>query len=159
MDTVDKCFQSHIDAEEEFASKRVKAEEDFTKKIEDLRVDGAKNYASTKIRMETEIQELEKYYEEMKALYQLNTEKLDYNLKVLREKKDENNKMLADMTKKERQLSNRLRLLKEEYDKAEKSFKEQNKSLTQDYKRITRQFKELQRKFKHFEKADLDQYN
>lgn len=26
MDTVDKCFQSHIDAEEEFALKRVKAE-------------------------------------------------------------------------------------------------------------------------------------
>lgn len=27
----------------------------------------------------------------MKALYQLNTEKLDYNLKVLKEKKEENN--------------------------------------------------------------------
>lgn len=68
--------------------KKIKAEDDFTKRIEDLRVDGAKNYASTKIRLETEIQELEKYYEEMKALYQLNTEKLDYNLKVLKEKKD-----------------------------------------------------------------------
>lgn len=44
-------------------------------------------YTSTKIRLETDIQELEKYFEEMKALYQLNTEKLDYYLKVLREKK------------------------------------------------------------------------
>lgn len=49
----------------------------------------------------------------MKALYQLNTEKLDYNLKVLREKKDENNRMESEMTKKERILSNKLRALKE----------------------------------------------
>jgi dynein regulatory complex protein 1 len=59
----------------------------------------------------------------MKALYQLNTEKLDYNLKVLREKKDENNRLETEMTKKERFLNNRLRALKDEYDKAEKTFK------------------------------------
>ena len=40
--------------------------------------------------METEIQNLEKCHEDMKALYQLNTEKLDYNLKVLLEKNAEN---------------------------------------------------------------------
>jgi dynein regulatory complex protein 1 len=84
METVDQCFQNHVDAEEQFAAKRMKAEEDFTKKIEDLRVEGAKMYSSTKIRFETDIQTLEKYFEEMKALYQLNTEKLDYYLKVLR---------------------------------------------------------------------------
>lgn len=43
-----------------------------------------------KITMEGEIQNLEKCLEDMKALYILNTEKLDYNLKVLKEKKDEN---------------------------------------------------------------------
>lgn len=42
---------------------------DFTAKIEKLRIDGAKSYAELKISMETEIQNLEKCYEDMKALY------------------------------------------------------------------------------------------
>jgi dynein regulatory complex protein 1 len=42
---------------------------DFTSKIEKLRIDGAKSYAELKISMETEIQNLEKCYEDMKALY------------------------------------------------------------------------------------------
>lgn len=56
-------------------------------------------------------------------------------------------------------LNTKLRNLREEYDRADLSFKDQNKALTTEYKRITRQFKELQRKFKHFEKADLERYN
>lgn len=40
--------------------------------------------------MEGEIQNLQKCLEDMNALYILNTEKLDYNLKVLKEKNDEN---------------------------------------------------------------------
>ena len=74
--------------EQDFAINRKKAEEDFEKKIEELRIEGMQNFTSTKIRMENDIQNLEKCYEEMKALYQLNTEKLDYNLKVLKEKRE-----------------------------------------------------------------------
>ena len=77
----------------------------------------------------------------MKALYQLNTEKLDYNLKVLKEKREENHLNFEDLKKKERILNTKLRNLREEYDKADQSFKDQNKSLTSEYKRITRQFK------------------
>lgn len=74
--------------EQDFAINRKKAEEDFEKKIEELRIEGMQSFTSTKIRMENDIQNLEKCYEEMKALYQLNTEKLDYNLKVLKEKRE-----------------------------------------------------------------------
>ena len=87
-------------------------------------------YTSTKIRMETDIQNLEKCYEEMKALYQLNTEKLDYNLKVLKEKREENHHAHEDLKKKFRILGLKLRGLKDEYDKADLTFKESNKLLT-----------------------------
>ena len=76
--------------ERDFEKNRKNAEEDFEKKIEELRIEGQQIYTSTKIKMENDIQNLEKCYEEMKALYQLNTEKLDYNLKVLKEKREEN---------------------------------------------------------------------
>lgn len=116
-------------------------------------------FTNTKIKMENDIQNLEKCYEEMKALYQLNTEKLDYNLKVLKEKREENHHHHEDYKKRLRMHNLKLRNLREEYDKADQTFKDQNKLLTTEYKRITRQFKELQRKFKHFEKSDLERYN
>ena len=81
-------------------------------------------YTSMKIKMETDIQNLEKCYEEMKALYQLNTEKLDYNLRVLKEKKEENYNLREELRKKERILILKLKNLKDEYDAADLKFKE-----------------------------------
>ena len=78
---------------------------------------------------------------------------------MLKEKREENHHAHEDSKKKFRILGLKLRSLKDEYDKADLTFKESNKLLTTEYKRITRQFKELQRKFKHFEKADLERYN
>ena len=99
--------------EQDFAENRKKAEEDFEKKIDELRIEGMKNYTNTKIRMENDIQNLEKCYEEMKALYQLNTEKLDYNLKVLKEKKDENHQAHEDLRKKLRILNVKFKYLRD----------------------------------------------
>ena len=76
--------------EQKFTVSRKEQEEQFEKAIEKLRIEGMQTYNSTRIKMENDIQNLEKCYEEMKALYQLNTEKLDYNLKLLKEKKEEN---------------------------------------------------------------------
>lgn len=84
---VDECFKKHINMEQSFADDRKKSEEEFERRIEELRIEGMQVYSSLKKKMENDIQNLEKCYEEMKALYQLNTEKLDYNLKVLKEKR------------------------------------------------------------------------
>jgi hypothetical protein len=43
-----------------------------------------------KIRLETDIQNLEQHLETMRATYQLNTEKLEYNYRVLVERDHEN---------------------------------------------------------------------
>jgi len=51
----------------------------------------------------------------MKALYQLNTEKLDYNLKVLKEKHEENTHLYDELKRKDSNLSNRLRKLTKDY--------------------------------------------
>ena len=90
----------------------------------------------------------------MNALYILNTEKLDYNLKVLKEKNDENKSLQEELKRKDGLLQNRLRILTNDYNSQKIEFRKRNKLLTQEYKRITLQFMELQKKFKHFEKAD-----
>lgn len=94
-------FDKHSNMEKRFVEERDEREEEFTRKIETLRIEGAKSYAELKISMETEIQNLEKCYEDMKALYQLNTEKLDYNLKVLREKQEENTHLQDELKRKD----------------------------------------------------------
>jgi dynein regulatory complex protein 1 len=156
---VDDLLNKHIKMENESAENRRRTEDEFVKIIDNLRIQGAKEYSDSKIRIEREIQDLEKCYEEMNALYQLNTEKLEYNLKVLKEKNEENGNNESTLRRKNAYLSQRLATLKKELDRNSLSFKKDNKDLTQNYKRITRQFKELQKKFKHFEKADLDRYS
>ena len=49
--------------EQSFADNRRKAEEEFQKKIEELRIEGMQQYTSMKIKMETDIQNLERCYE------------------------------------------------------------------------------------------------
>lgn len=74
----------------------------------------------------------------MKALYTLNTEKLDYNLIVLKEKHEENQTLQEELKKKEMILNNRLRKSTLHYLEEDKRFRRDNKGLTQVYKRITR---------------------
>ena len=114
-DEVEECFKKHIDMEQSFSLSRRRQEEEFEKAIDKLRVEGMQLYTSTKIKMENDIQNLEKCYEEMKALYQLNTEKLDYNLKILKEKKEENHENHEELKKKESLLNTRYLNLRKQY--------------------------------------------
>ncbi len=112
---IEKLFNDHTDLERKFVEERDQGEEEFIKKIEKLRIDGARSYANMKIGLETDIQNLEKCFEDMKALYQLNAEKLDYNLKVLKEKNDENSHLSDELKRKDQTLNNRLRKLTSDY--------------------------------------------
>jgi len=155
---IDKKSNRHAELEKKIVEDREATEKRNMDEIEKLRIEYAKSYADRKISMETEIQNLEKCLEDMKALYLLNTEKLDYNFKVLKEKDEENTILTNILKNKKRNYSNRLTKARNDYKEIDRKFKQENKALTDEYKRITRQFKELQNKFKHFEKADKDRY-
>jgi len=155
---IEKKSNRHAELEKKIVEDREATEKRNMEEIEKLRIEFAKSYADKKISMETEIQNLEKCFEDMKALYLLNTEKLDYNFKVLKEKDEENTILTNILKNKKRNYTNRLTKARNDYKEIDRKFKQENKSLTEEYKRITRQFKELQIKFKHFEKADKERY-
>jgi len=83
---IDALFKKHRDHEEDYLEKRAALEEEQAKMLEDLRTREANNKQKQKIRLETEMQILEKCMEDMKAVYKLNEEKLEFNLKVLLER-------------------------------------------------------------------------
>jgi dynein regulatory complex protein 1 len=65
----------------------------YMHELEKIKTSEADEQASTKIRLEKEMQTLQKCMEEMKAVYNLNQEKLGFNFKVLREKSQSSNLM------------------------------------------------------------------
>ena len=62
------------------------------------------------------MQILEKCMEDMKAVYRLNEEKLEFNHKVLREREKVNSSTIASLKNKDRRSKEILRTVKEKFD-------------------------------------------
>lgn len=96
------------------------------------------------LRLETDIATLEQHLENMRATYQLNTEKLEYNYRVLVERDHENQ---ATVTQQKRKISRQRDILvnlKQKYNDTDRKYQDDNAKLTDEYRRITEQFKDLQ---------------
>jgi dynein regulatory complex protein 1 len=152
-------FEEHRKLEEQFQQKRADDEENYAKQLEDLRSKDANDQAEQKIKLEKEMQILERCMEDMKAVYRLNEEKLEFNYKVLKEREKVNGMTINSLKTKERRNKDILRTVKEKFDRQSKDFQRDNIKLTDDYKKFTKQFKELQNKFKRFEKSDENRFN
>ncbi|ORX85390.1 hypothetical protein BCR32DRAFT_93378 [Anaeromyces robustus] len=87
----------------------------------------------------------------MRATYQLNTEKLEYNYQVLNKREEENIAILTSQKRKITRLSDVINVLHNKINNQNKQFNQENQSLNEDFKRITDQFKGLQKKFRHFQ--------
>lgn len=105
------------------------------------------------------MQILEKCMEDMKAVYRLNEEKLEFNHKVLKEREKVNSNTISGLKNKDRRNKDILRTVKDKFETQSKNYQKENMKLTEDYKKFTKQFKELQNKFKRFEKSDENRFN
>lgn len=151
---IDDLFKKHQETEEYFLEERTKNEAKYAEELEALRSSEANDQQEQKIKLENELQTLQKCMEDMKAVYKLNEEKLDFNLRVLKEREDHNKAVKTNMTKRLNKLKEKKRSLEIEYNKENVKLKTKNIELTNSYKRITLQFKELQKKFRRFKKSD-----
>eukprot|EP01006_Ploeotia_vitrea_P047123 TRINITY_DN67094_c10_g1_i2.p1 TRINITY_DN67094_c10_g1~~TRINITY_DN67094_c10_g1_i2.p1 ORF type:complete len:652 (+),score=141.45 TRINITY_DN67094_c10_g1_i2:67-2022(+) len=139
-------------------ARREKIEEE-QQKLDHIHENYAEQYNILKMRLQREIQGLEQQLEEMRALYQLNAEKLDYNLRVLGERVKENEKAIQQHKRKLAKLQDVLSGLITKYGDTDKKFQHENNIITEQYRRITEQYKDLQLKYQYFEKADTEKYH
>lgn len=146
------------DKEVEYMESRRKRVEDYENQLQTLRVQDAEEYNMVKIKLETDVQILEQQLQQMKATYQLNQEKLEYNFQVLKKRDEENTITKSQQKRKITRLQDVLNNLKQKLAKQEKQYKEDNQALTDDYKRITEQFRELQKKSRHFQTMDQKKF-
>lgn len=117
-----------------------------------------KKFLDIKINTEIEIQNCEKCHEDMKALYQLNSEKLSYNYKVLVEKNSENSKLKQDLRAKDTEYQDQYKQKSTLYKQRYTTLINTNKNLTKQYTSISRQYKDLHKKYQHFELTDKARY-
>jgi dynein regulatory complex protein 1 len=110
---IDKLFREQELKEEEYVKKREENEENYHTKNKKVKQIKYKEYFDLKLALENEIESHEKCLEDMRAIYTLNSVKLNYNFKVLSEKKDENSVLAETLKKKERYFLN---LLKKKHD-------------------------------------------
>ncbi|XP_019514512.1 PREDICTED: dynein regulatory complex protein 1 [Hipposideros armiger] len=104
------------------------------------------------------IEVLEQQLQQMKATYQLNQEKLEYNYQVLKKRDEESTVIKSQQKRKINHLHDILNNLRSKYAKQVKQFQEENQSLTSDYKRLVIQFKEVQKAMRHFALIDDEKF-
>ena len=102
---------------------------------------------------------LEQQLQQMKATYQLNQEKLEYNYQVLQKREEENVKTKAQQKRKITKLQDVLTNLKKKLIKQVKTFNDENQVLAEEYKRVTDMFNDMQLKSQHFLGVDLKKFH
>ncbi|XP_066929722.1 dynein regulatory complex protein 1-like [Clytia hemisphaerica] len=140
--------------EQEYLELRQKHVENYEEQLNTLRVQDAEEYNMVKIKLETDVQILEQNLQQMKATYQLNQEKLEYNFQVLKKRDEENTITKSQQKRKITRLQDLLNNLKFKLKKQEQQYKDENQAFSDDLKRMTEQYKELQKKFRHFQTTD-----
>ena len=108
--------------------------------------------------LQNHIQVLEQQLEEMRAVYQLNTEKLNYNFQVLKEREKENQTSVDQLKRREKKLAQIVANTKEKFAKSEACKRQKIGVLNDEYNRVSVQYEELKRKFSHFEVTDTQKY-
>ncbi|XP_048793311.1 dynein regulatory complex protein 1 isoform X2 [Lagopus muta] len=142
----------------EYLHARVKKVEEFEKQLNQLRVQDEEEYNSMKIHLESDVQNLERQLQHMKAVYLVNQEKLEYNFQVLKKQDEENTIIRSQQKRKLNRLHSLLNNLRTKLVKQEKQFREENQSLAADCERITGQCKEVQRRMRHFAASDAEKF-
>lgn len=104
------------------------------------------------------MQTLQKCMEDMKAVYRLNEEKLDFNHKVLKDREAVNKNTIEVLKKRQRRMKNILRNVKEKFEIQSKKYVKDNKQMTKEYKKFTKEFLSLQKKYERFEKSDKNRF-
>ncbi|KAG4091746.1 hypothetical protein H8356DRAFT_1430007 [Neocallimastix lanati (nom. inval.)] len=151
INEINELYDIRRQKEEQYEKEKSERVDSQMKSLETLRVNDSDEYTSVKIKLEIDIQVLEQQLQQMRATYQLNTEKLEYNYQVLNKREEENIAILTAQKRKITRLSDIINVLHNKINNQDKQFNQENQSLNEDFKRINEQFKGLQKKFRHFQ--------
>ena len=154
----DEATQKRSEAEMKFMSVREQRLEENEAKLQHLRVRNAEEFNLVKIKLETDIQNLQQQIQQMKATFQLNSEKLEYNFQVLKKRDEENTLTISQQKRRLTRLQDTFNNFRAKLAKQEKTNHSELEALMAEYHKNVQQYKELQHKFKHFQQVDTKRF-
>ncbi|NXP78999.1 DRC1 protein, partial [Ramphastos sulfuratus] len=154
----DKATQAHNTKRLEYLHARMRKVKEFEKQLNQLRAQDEEEYNNMKIRLESDVQNLEKQLQQVKAIYQLNQEKLEYNFLVLKKQDKENTILKSQQKRKINRLYSLLHNLRTKLANQEKQFVEEKESLAAYHESIRGHYKDMQRRMRHFADVDAEKF-
>nr|XP_051699083.1 dynein regulatory complex protein 1 isoform X1 [Oryctolagus cuniculus] len=154
----ERALQAHNAKELEYLINRLKKVEDYEKQLNRQSIWDCEEHNMIKVKLEQDVQILEQQLQQMKAIHQLNREKLEYNFQVLKKRDEENTVIKSQQKRKINRLHDILNNLRSKYARQVKQFQEENQTLASDYRRLVMQFKELQKAKRHFAVTDDEKF-
>lgn len=155
----DKTVGERSGKEKDFLEAREKRIEENEAQIQHLRIRNSEEFNQVKIKLETDIQILQQQIQQMKATFQLNAEKLEYNFQVLKKRDEENTVTISQQKRRITRLQDTLNTLRGKLTKQEKSCQVELHALMEEYRKNTEQYRELQKKVKHFQLTDRRRFH
>ena len=141
-----------------YLKERERRIDDYEQQLQHLRQQNAEEYKRIMMKFEREIQVLQQQIEQMKATFQLNAEKLEYNYHVLKKRDEENMITISQQKRKITKLQDVLTNLRKKLAKQEEQHQIENVNITEEYKKNSQQFADLQKKYKLFQAADAKKF-
>ncbi|GJQ83629.1 hypothetical protein Trydic_g14342 [Trypoxylus dichotomus] len=138
--------------------KKFEQQEDFMIEMNKRRVEHEGKYRDSKIKLENEVEGLQREFERIKTLAIMNSEKLDYNYQILKKREDENliiNSQQKRRINKLQDVINHLRKKNREYDEWTKNEMER---LTREVKKMQKCVVEIEHKAVSLSKANDIKY-
>lgn len=154
----EKIMKERAEKEKDFLEEKERRIERHDADIQYLRVQNAEAFNHIKIKLETDIQALQQQIQQMKATFQLNAEKLEYNFQVLKKRDEENTVTISQQKRRITRLQDTQNNLRIKLKKQEKACKAEMQLLVDEYRKNTEQYRELQKKVKHFQQTDSKRF-
>ena len=158
ISTWDKEMEKRKQVEVEYLKERERRIDDHEQQLQHLRQQNAEEYKKIMMKFEKEIQALQQQIEQMKATFQLNAEKLEYNFHVLKKRDEENMITISQQKRKITKLQDVLTNLRKKLSKQEEQYQVESVAITEEYRKNSQQFADLQKKYKLFQAADAKKF-
>ena len=155
----EKAMHQRAEREKWSLEEREKRIEENEAELQHMRVRHSEEFNRIKVKLETDIQILQQQIQQMKATFQLNAEKLEYNFQVLRKRDEENTVTISHQKRKVTRLQDTLTTQKAKLVKQEKFHHDELQALMEEYRKNTEQYRELQKKVKHFQLTDTKRFH
>lgn len=159
LDKSEKAWKARALREIEMVYEHLELTDKYTNELDDIRQKGAEEFAIIKDKLERDVSAHEQQLQQMRAIYQLNQEKLVYNHEILRNREDENNIIKAQQKRKITKLQDQLNTVRQKLVKTEQQYKNASLALSENYDKIVQQHKELEKKRTHFSNSESKRFH